>query len=417
MVRILHTSDWHLGKNISEQSRESDFRFFLEWLVGFISEKSIDALLISGDVFDTSLPPTWAQDLYYEFLSKVAETDVAAVVVVPGNHDSTAFLRASRHLLDDRIFVASSDPKDQVVVVERNGSPILGVAAVPYLREAEIRGEMNYAPEVERARAWMDGVAARYEMIYGELALRLPDEIPLVAMGHQFVTGAGTGMGSMEDPEASSAYVGSLRNVGAHVFGAKWDYGALGHIHKPSEVKDSAFPLVYPGTPVKLSFSHSERIPQVVVVDIESRGSGARLQRFKVPQLREVKQIDVVLENVVEKMREAARTMPNLYLFLQVDEKNRERYDAVRDAASEVAKTIQAGYCGCIPKHLFAESASGLAYDGFDAVSLTPELVFNEMMEAASSQYESREAFLTRRGELLALFKEVVDEVEKGEQQ
>lgn len=415
MVRILHTADWHLGKNIAEESREADFRFFIDWLVQFIKKERIDVVLISGDVFDASMPPTWAQDLYYEFLSKVEKTNAAGVVVTPGNHDSTAFLRASRHLLNEKIFVASSDPVDQIVVVERGGTPILGVAAVPYLREAEVRGEMNYRPEVERARAWMDGVAARYESIYQQLDSRLPKNVPLAAMGHQFVTGAGTGAGSEEDPEASAVYVGSLRNVGAHVFGSKWDYGALGHIHKPSEVKGSAFPLVYPGTPLKLSFNHSERIPQIVVAEIEERGEGVKVVRVPVPQNREVRQIEVVLEDVVEKMRAAAEKMRGLYLFLVVNERSRERYDAVREAAAEAAEEIDAKYCGCLPKYFFQDSQPGLAYDGVDAVDLKPEDVFNEMMEAASSEYESREAFLKRREELAALFREVVEEVEKGE--
>lgn len=417
MVRILHTADWHLGKNISEASREADFRFFLDWLAEFIEREKIDVVLLAGDVFDSSMPPTWAQDLYYEFLSKAARSSAAAVVVTPGNHDSTAFLRASRHLLDEKIRVASSDPEDQVVVVERAGKPILGVAAVPYLREAEVRGEMNYSPEVERARAWMDGVAARYESIHAQLDSRLPVNVPLAAMAHQFVTGAGTGAGSEEDPEASAVYVGSLRNVGAHVFGSKWDYGALGHIHKPGEVKGAAFPLVYPGTPLKLSFHHSERIPQVVVVDLEERGAGAKISRVPVPQNREVRRIEVVLEDVVEKMRGAAERMPGLHLFLIVNEKSRERYDAVREAAAEEAEKIDADYCGCLPKYFFEDSRPGLAYDGVDAVSLRPEDVFNEMMEAASGGYESREAFLKRRDELAALFREVVEEVEKGEQE
>ena len=139
-IRILHTSDWHLGRTLADVDRSADFASFLDWLVGILVERRPDVLLVAGDVFDTTMPSTAAQRLYYDFLRKASETSVKAVVITAGNHDSARFLGAARPLLEGcRVFVAGDDPEEQAFVVEdESGMPILGVAAV-FAGEAAVR--------------------------------------------------------------------------------------------------------------------------------------------------------------------------------------------------------------------------------------------------------------------------------------
>ena len=111
-VRIFHTSDWHLGR------QTADVRSFLTWLLGQITERRPDVLLIAGDIFDTTMPSSDAQRLYYDFLTKASQTALRAVVVTAGNHDSLRFLRAPEVLLSTiRTIVAGNTPETEAVVI------------------------------------------------------------------------------------------------------------------------------------------------------------------------------------------------------------------------------------------------------------------------------------------------------------
>ena len=100
-MRLLHTSDWHLGRSLYGRRRHEEFAAFLDWLLATLAAQRIDALLVAGDVFDTGTPGTRAQELYYRFLARVAASGCRHVVIIAGNHDSPTFLDAPRGLLHD----------------------------------------------------------------------------------------------------------------------------------------------------------------------------------------------------------------------------------------------------------------------------------------------------------------------------
>ena len=110
-MRILHTSDWHIGRTLYGRKRYEEFEAFLTWLAETIQENAIDALLVAGDVFDTSAPSNRAQELYYRFLCRVATSSCRHVIVVAGNHDSPSFLNAPKELLKAlNVHVVGSSP-------------------------------------------------------------------------------------------------------------------------------------------------------------------------------------------------------------------------------------------------------------------------------------------------------------------
>ena len=97
-MKLLHTSDWHLGRMLYRQKRYEEFSLFLDWLLATIEEQQIDILLVSGDIFDTTTPSNMAQKLYYNFLSRLSATSCHSTVIIGGNHDSPTFLNAPKGL-------------------------------------------------------------------------------------------------------------------------------------------------------------------------------------------------------------------------------------------------------------------------------------------------------------------------------
>ena len=142
-MKILHTSDWHLGRSLYGRKRYDEFSAFLDWLTQTIENEGIDALLVAGDVFDTSTPSNRAQELYYRFLCRVSTSCCRHVVVIAGNHDSPSFLNAPKELLRAlNVYVVGSmtDPlEDEVIVLHKDEQPEAIVCAVPYLRDKDIR--------------------------------------------------------------------------------------------------------------------------------------------------------------------------------------------------------------------------------------------------------------------------------------
>ena len=98
-MKILHTSDWHLGKTLFGEKRYDEHEKFLTWLIGVLKDENIDLIIIAGDIFDTTTPSNRAQELYYSFLCNTKTTSCRHVVIIGGNHDSPSFLSAPQELL------------------------------------------------------------------------------------------------------------------------------------------------------------------------------------------------------------------------------------------------------------------------------------------------------------------------------
>lgn len=135
-MKILHTSDWHLGHQFHSRRRETEFEQFLNWLLETIRERRIDALIVAGDLFDSSAPSNAAMRLYCDFLLELQSTPCRLAVLTGGNHDSPSFLNAPRELLKAafpiEIFGGAAKPEQELVVLrDRNGDPELIVGAVP----------------------------------------------------------------------------------------------------------------------------------------------------------------------------------------------------------------------------------------------------------------------------------------------
>ena len=291
-MRILHTSDWHIGRTLYGRKRYEEFESFLTWLTDTIQQNAIDALLVAGDIFDTSAPSNRAQELYYRFLCRVAASSCWHVVVIAGNHDSPSFLNAPKELLkalDVHVIGSITEsPEDEVLVLRNEqDDPELIVCAVPYLRDRDIRVvEVGESVE-DKERKLIEGIRRHYAAVATlaeQKRKELGVDIPIVAMGHLFTAGGQT----VDGDGVRELYVGSLVHVTAGLFPASFDYLALGHLHVPQKV-NSTETIRYSGSPLPMGFGEARQ--QKSVCQVEFNNSAASVQLIDVPVFQKLERV------------------------------------------------------------------------------------------------------------------------------
>ena len=272
-LTILHTSDWHLGRRLYGRMRYDEFEAFLNWLQDTISAQKVDILIVAGDIFDTMTPSNRAQALYYEFLGRVSRSCCEHIVIVAGNHDSPTFLDAPSNVLKflnvHVIGTACEDLNDEVLVLDdADGAPHCIIAAVPYLRDRDVRssaaGESADSKDVnviKGIRAHYDKVASIAKTKQAKLVEASQHHIPIIATGHLFAAGGTT----TEDDGVRELYVGSLGKISADMFDEGFDYVALGHLHVPQRVGGRES-IRYSGSPIAMGFGEARQQKQVLLV-------------------------------------------------------------------------------------------------------------------------------------------------------
>ncbi len=270
-MRILHTSDWHLGNRLMEQSRQAEFAAFLDWLLATMREHQVDALLVCGDVFDSTTPSDRARELYCDFLSRADATGCRATIITAGNHDSALHLRATAPLLArHHAHVVPSLRVEEaasclIPLHDTAGQEAALVAAVPFLRAAEVARRVPAEDATARASAYVDGIAD----VYAEVAEAVRSwkaassaraSLPVIALGHLSLGGA-TATGSTR-PVA----IGSVEAVNSGIFDPVFDYVALGHLHQPSAHGGGR--LRYCGSPLPMGFDEAALRHEVLLVEL-----------------------------------------------------------------------------------------------------------------------------------------------------
>ena len=278
-MKILHTSDWHLGSSFYGQKRYDEFEAFLKWLATLIQKEQIDVCLVAGDIFDTSTPSNRALGLYYQFLNLVTAIPGLQIIIIAGNHDSPSLINAPQLLLKQlHIHVFGSipeDPENEILIInDDQGQPSLIVCAVPYLRDRDIRLSEPGESIEDKTRKLENGVQDHYRQVVS-IAKAKRDElgryIPIVAMGHLFVSGGWT----VDGDGVRELYVGNLARIRAENLCDGIDYLALGHLHVPQIVSGNET-MRYCGSPIALGFGDAGQQKQVVIVDFGHGAPGIR---------------------------------------------------------------------------------------------------------------------------------------------
>ena len=270
-MRLLHTSDWHLGQTLHNFERGYEHQRFLDWLLDTLVAEQVDVLLVAGDVFDNANPSAASQKQLYVFLQQArARLPALQLVVVAGNHDSAGRLEAPGPLLAAHgTHVIGHLLRDEAgnIDLERLLLPLAGgdgqvqawCLAVPFLRP----GDVPKLPAGDTQDAYLGGIALLYRQLADlALARRQPGQA-IVAMGHCHMVG-----GEMSNDSERRIVIGGTEMLPSGIFDTAIAYAALGHLHKAQAVGGHDH-IRYCGSPIPLSFAEVHYRHQVLCLDID----------------------------------------------------------------------------------------------------------------------------------------------------
>lgn len=300
-MKILHTSDWHLGSQICGRKRYDEHEQFLSWLLSLINREGIDILIVAGDIFDTTTPPNRSLEQYYKFLAKAAASSCRNIIITAGNHDSPSLIAAPRDLckfLNITVVGHVPDNPEELVTIlkDADGVPELIICPVPYLRDRDVRTVQAGESAVEKTSNLVSGIKARYHAI-GSCAEKKRKEIgrsiPIIATGHLFAAGGLT----REDDGSRDLYLGTLACVGADAFPSCIDYLALGHLHLPQKVCGNER-MRYSGAPLHMGFGEAGQKKSVLILDVHD-SRNISVNEISVPVFHRMIRISGTFEEVV----------------------------------------------------------------------------------------------------------------------
>lgn len=283
MIRILHTSDWHLGLELGGHDRLEEQRRFLDWLRAECVAREVDALLVAGDVYDVVNPSVAAQSLFAEFLVefRLALPD-AAVVVVAGNHDSGARLELPSpfaKVLGGIRLVGGVEvgevglERHLVALADKDGADAAWCLAVPFVRPGDI--ECKVGPQETVDQAFSRSLGEFYRSLK-ELARRRNPSIPLVAMGHLTLAGS-------DKAGSERILIGGVESVAVSSLADGADYVALGHIHRCQTVGSPR--VRYSGSPLAMDFDERRHPHRVLLVELDGPGADPMTTPIDVPEI------------------------------------------------------------------------------------------------------------------------------------
>ncbi|MDR2475013.1 MAG: exonuclease subunit SbcD, partial [Bacteroidales bacterium] len=222
-MKILHTSDWHLGRMLyGKKERSEEHAAFMAWLLETIKKNKIDLLIIAGDIFDTTTPGSNSQKMYYDFLLKVRNCGCRSSIVVGGNHDSPSLLDAPKEILSALnvhiVGKACEHIENEIIVInDETENPAAIVCAVPFLRERDISKFVEGETYSDRSKRITDCIRKHYETvakIAAEKRNNCGKNIPILATGHLAVVGGKR----YNDDGVRETYIGNMECVGNEIF-------------------------------------------------------------------------------------------------------------------------------------------------------------------------------------------------------
>lgn len=274
-MRILHTSDWHLGKSLYDFSLLDDQTFFIDHLLGVLAEERIDAVIIAGDIYDRPVPPAGAVQLYDHFLSQAVVQMGTPVLAIAGNHDSASRVEFGSTLTQGSGYFISGTVQKRlrrVTLADRLGEVCFTL--LPYLHPADVRA---LYPE-DAVKTFDDA----YHVLLAHNLLEMDASARNVIVAHGFFAGLDAPVQS--DSEIN---IGGIDLVsGKHL--SVFDYAALGHLHAPQ--KAGVPHIRYSGTPLKYSLSEEAQTKSCTIVELREKGS-VEISTLPVPALRDVRTV------------------------------------------------------------------------------------------------------------------------------
>lgn len=285
MFKVIHTSDWHLGQYFYTRHRKHEHQHFLQWLLALVETENVDAIIVAGDIFDTSAPPSYARELYNDFVIGLQNLH-CQLIFIAGNHDSVAVLNESKGLLKQlqtHVVTQVSECPDEQLILLQNQQQGLLVAAVPFIRPKDVMLSAARQTGLEKRQQLGEAIKAHYQSLYTR-ACELRDDatiaMPILMTGHL------SALGVSHSESVRDIYIGSLDGFPASDF-PEAEYIALGHIHKAQKVAGKEH-IRYCGSPIPLSFDELSQPKSVELVCFDGQAlhsvSSVTIPRFQAMQ-------------------------------------------------------------------------------------------------------------------------------------
>ena len=410
-MRILHTSDWHLGQHFITKSRAAEHLAFINWLLNRICEQQIDAVIVAGDIFDTGAPPSYAREIYNRFVVEMNKLG-CQLVILGGNHDSVSTLNESRELLaylNTRVVArVENNADDQIIVLNnRHGEPGAILCAIPYIRPRDVVTSQADESGVEKQQALGEAIKHHYASLYAlaeKKRTELSADLPIIATGHL------TAMGVKSSESVRDIYIGSLEAVPSSAFPPA-DYIALGHIHRPQIVAQSEH-IRYCGSPIPLSFDELGTQKEALMVEF-SDGALNQITPISVPLFQPMQVIKGDLETIecqLNLLSEHQDDKP-VWLCIEVD---------TQDYLNDLQQRIQGMTADMNVEVLQLRRARSNRQAQIERqeketlAELTPEEVFERRLAQETFDGESEGARLTR---IRTRFRSIMEEVSSSDQE
>ena len=407
MLKILHTSDWHLGRSLYGQNRHAEFAAFLDWLMQTLQQERVDVLMIAGDVFDTITHNHAAQELYYRFLAQVSAYCLCRhIIIIGGNHDSASFLNAPKALLfalNVHVIGAATQPIDKEVLVLKNsqGEAAAIVCAVPYLRDRDVRVSVDGESSQDKSLALVNGIKAHYRQTLAlaqQKQQELGSDVPIIAMGHLFSQGGMT----LDADGVRELYVGSLAHIGADCFEG-YDYVALGHLHVPQNVGGQAH-IRYCGSPIPMGFGEAKQQKQVLHVAFTGRLP--EITAINIPCFQVLQRIQGDLPHIQAELMQLMHAGSNAYVEVVY-----QGNEVVADLSEQLEAQVMGSELRLLRVYnrQFVNKVLASAHDE----TALPDLNPTEVFEACMAQHDLDD---TQKVQLRSSYQQVLQQVEQPEE-
>ncbi len=379
-MKILHTSDWHLGQILMSQSREDEHIKSLNWLIDTIKKEKIDMLLIAGDIFDTVTPPIYAQKLYFNFLYRLSKTDCKNCVILAGNHDSASLLASSKEILSLL----------SVKVVEERGEIIefddFVFLAVPYLREKVITSFISNQDYKESEKRYIKAIKSHYLDLYKQIKNK---NKRIISSGHLTINKA------IKSESERELYIGNLAAIESSFFENLFDYTLLGHFHKPQKIGES---VSYSGSIIPLGFDEAKYEKSVFILNTEN----LKEKKLNVPTFRKLYELKGEAEEIEEKLKNI-KTDSWCKIVLQ----NEIKSESFIEKLFKIAKDKDIKILAIKYEKREKENPNSILYKEHIA-NLTPLEIFKRRLK----EEEIKDEKILK--DLINLYKKVVNQVEIG---
>ncbi|WP_137884996.1 exonuclease subunit SbcD [Pseudomonas sp. 2FE] len=404
-MRILHTSDWHLGQHFMGKTRQDEHQAFIAWLIEQCAVHCVDALIIAGDIFDTGAPPSYARELYNEFIVALRDSGTE-LVVLGGNHDSVAMLGESKSLLahlNTRVIPGvSAQLEEQLLVLHRrDGRPGAILCGIPFIRPRDVLHSQAGQSAQDKQLSLQQAIQQHYLDLYALAEAKrdeLGGDLPIIATGHL------TTVGASANESVREIYVGALEAFPTSAFPPA-AYIALGHIHRPQKVGGLEH-IRYCGSPIPLSFDEAKQSKEVLLVAFTGRELES-IEALTVPRFQPLVSLRGSLSELQSAIAEAAQqgsTEQPVWLEVLV---------SADDYLSDLQLRIQAFTEGLPVEVLRIRRERGTAQASLQvsAKETLDELSTDDVFAQRLSSEELDEALQTR---LRGLYRQVVGELQEG---